>query len=164
MRNVTSSYFIMKSVCTELWKGPHSHWCAAVISYGSALTGWSLCARSSRHAEPEGHLSASLFLEQPCSSLFDGVTWIWRSVGEIPLTVALLTHQVIMAEQILPVGWILFWDSPHLSWFPPLPDTHLLPFQAGNRLGASLPQWNCMARLQAEIAIVGFSKSPKPVL
>lgn len=65
--------------------------------------------------------------------------WLW-----------LLTHQAIMAEQILPVGWIIFWDI-HFSCLSP---TLLLPIQAGSRLGASLPRWNCMARLQAEVACV----------
>lgn len=55
MGNFTSSYFIMKSVCTEIWKGPHSHWFAAVINYGSALTGRGWCARSFHQAGPEGH-------------------------------------------------------------------------------------------------------------
>lgn len=47
MGNFTSSYFIRKSVCTEVWKGPHSHRFAAVINYGSALTGQGRCAWSS---------------------------------------------------------------------------------------------------------------------
>lgn len=101
MRNFTSSYFIMKSVCTELWKGPHSHWFAVLINYSSALTGWSWCVRSFRHAEPEGYFSASLCLDLAMLFL---VLW-----GDLILEASewntpphgsgLLTHQAIMAEQ-----------------------------------------------------------------
>lgn len=93
--------FHYESVCTELWKGPHSHWFAAVINYSSALTGWSWCARSFLHAEPEGHFSISHCLELAMLFL---VLW-----GNLNLEASrwntphhgsgLLTHQAIVAEQ-----------------------------------------------------------------
>lgn len=145
MRNFTSSYFIMKSVCTEFWKGPQLHWFAAVINYSSALTGWSWWAKSFRHAKPEGHFPTLLHLE--LAALF---TVLWRDLNlEVSGWSAThcgsgsLAHEAIMAEQILPVGWIVFWDIN----FSCLPLILLLPIQAGSRVGVSLPWWNCVARL-----------------
>lgn len=162
MRNFTSSYFITKPVCTEPWKGPHSHWFVVMINCGLALTGWRWCVRRFRHAGPEDHFSTSLCPEPAVPLRF--IAWL-ESEGQRMKYCSLLlcfastsshhggTNVAYELNHSLRRSFFLFFyfSSPGFL-FKSLPS----PTPAGDRLGALLPPWHGRAKQESAGWFVGL--------